>query len=358
MRIQRSICPQYHIGRYPNYWWRRCIYSTGTFLCAASRQLDFLCFTMKPKIFSCCLSLFWQKTFSISTTIEAYICFSVKIVAIVVARSSEGVSIASLAIGFISATFVMINKLILNWYILLCCSEMTGSQCLGNNLAVWQTIVVPAGILVTLLTALIFFPMIATKEISIEDRVRARRLASALSFGTIFLCVAAGATAAFMHYVGGIGDNTIKIYAQALGIAAAVANVLHWSPQIYYTGFVLKSVKNLSVLGLAFQFPGSVLIVIFQGFVNHADWSTWAPAFLSGLQQGILIVLCLVFMWRDYRAKSRPELAPLLDSLPCSRSATDVSNSMNSAYFSLPRPGLKEDPLLQQAESRKDSFSP
>jgi uncharacterized protein with PQ loop repeat len=72
------------------------------------------------------------------------------------------------------------------------------------------------------------------------------------------------AIAAIMRFAAGVQEEPIRIYAQVVGISAAVAVVLHWGPQIWHTAFVVKSTKSFSVLSLAFQMPGTFLIVVFQ----------------------------------------------------------------------------------------------
>lgn len=41
----------------------------------------------------------------------------------------------------------------------------------------------------------------------------------------------------------------------------------------------------------------------YQGVLNHADFSTWAPYVLTAIQQVILIVMLVVFMIRDKKKK-------------------------------------------------------
>jgi len=56
---------------------------------------------------------------------------------------------------------------------------------------------------------------------------------------------------------------------------------------------------------LALQMPGAIVVSFYQGVLNHADFSTWAPYVLTAIQQAILIVMLVVFMIRDRRKRNR-----------------------------------------------------
>jgi hypothetical protein len=159
----------------------------------------------------------------------------------------------------------MINKFILSWHALECCSTTwTAAECGGHNLAVWQTIVTPVGIIVTIAIVLYYFPLEPTKDASHEQHLRQKRIGIAMSVAVVVICIIVAAIAAIMRFAAGVQEEPIRIYAQVVGISAAVAVVLHWGPQIWHTAFVVKSTKSFSVLSLAFQMPGTFLIVVFQ----------------------------------------------------------------------------------------------
>lgn len=83
------------------------------------------------------------------------------------------------------------------------------------------------------------------------------------------------------------------------GIFSTVTVILKWAPQIWKT-FRRKAVGNLSVLMLAMQLPGNLLVVYFQGVVNRAHWSTVLPYAVSAVEFAILLALCLYFIIRDW----------------------------------------------------------
>jgi purine-cytosine permease-like protein len=59
-----------------------------------------------------------------------------------------------------------------------------------------------------------------------------------------------------------------------------------------------QSRKSLSLATLGMQMPGALMVVIFQA-MNNADFTTWTPFLLSAVQQFILILLCLFFMYKE-----------------------------------------------------------
>lgn len=203
---------------------------------------------------------------------------SLQIVAIVRTKSSDGISVSALGLGFIAAAFVMINKFILAWPALQCCATVwTAAQCGGHNLAVWQTIVTPVGIFATLVMVLMYFPLAPSKEGTYEHQVRLQRLGIVMFVGSIVLCGIVVSIAAILRFAANVPNSTMELFAQVVGICAAIAVIVHWAPQIWHTAFVAKSTKNFSVLSLAFQMPGVFLVVIFQVRLTTVA-SHFAPA--------------------------------------------------------------------------------
>jgi len=110
---------------------------------------------------------------------------------------------------------------------------------------------------------------------------------------------------------GGASNSVTLSFAFALGIIATVANVLQYTPQIIKT-LIEKEVGSLSIVMLLLQAPGSFMVVVFQLFFYHENVSTWLPFFITGIQQIILLVICIVFEIRNRRRKPSEEKEPLL----------------------------------------------
>ena len=56
---------------------------------------------------------------------------------------------------------------------------------------------------------------------------------------------------------------------------------------------------------LCIQAPGTALFVIFQGAIDKSSLTTWLPFLFSCAQQLILLIICVVFWWRDRRTALR-----------------------------------------------------
>jgi len=116
----------------------------------------------------------------------------------------------------------------------------------------------------------------------------------------IFMIIPIGVSSLLLYYYG-YKAHTSQTWAFVLGIIAAVVTVPQWAPQIYKT-WKMKSRGSLSVVMLIIQFPGSLLVTYFQAFLFSTSISTWLPYFFSAIQQGMLLALCLWFMFKDWRA--------------------------------------------------------
>jgi hypothetical protein len=57
----------------------------------------------------------------------------------------------------------------------------------------------------------------------------------------------------------------------------------------------IKSSGSLSLLLLAIQCPGGLINSIFMIFGQGDNWTTWLSILAAAIQQGILLVICLVF---------------------------------------------------------------
>eukprot|EP01117_Protostelium_nocturnum_P012121 TRINITY_DN4443_c0_g1_i1.p1 TRINITY_DN4443_c0_g1~~TRINITY_DN4443_c0_g1_i1.p1 ORF type:complete len:316 (+),score=50.26 TRINITY_DN4443_c0_g1_i1:128-1075(+) len=87
-------------------------------------------------------------------------------------------------------------------------------------------------------------------------------------------------------------ENVIDRYAMAIGILAASAVFVQWTPQIYKT-FVNKDPGTLSILFLLLQTPGSFLCV--WAFLGIRPWYVWASYAVSGVQQSVTLFLVLLY---------------------------------------------------------------
>ena len=57
---------------------------------------------------------------------------------------------------------------------------------------------------------------------------------------------------------------------------------------------------------LLLQAPGSFLVVIFH-IQYHENVSTWLPFFMTGIQQTVLLILCVVYEVKRIRNQKKQE---------------------------------------------------
>jgi len=110
----------------------------------------------------------------------------------------------------------------------------------------------------------------------------------------------------------------------AVSVIASVCNIVTWLPQIWQT-YRLKSPGALSVGMLLLQAPGALVVIIFQGILEHKGPQTWAPYVATGTQQTILIVMCLYYTWQERRKGYS-----LMDVTPNANKSGDAHDSQAS----------------------------
>lgn len=80
---------------------------------------------------------------------------------------------------------------------------------------------------------------------------------------------------------------------------------------------------------LLIQMPGAVMVVYFQGIVNHGDWTTWVPYVAQAIQQLILMILyfwfcCCAAIGRSKSVYALREVVDEESESKSSRETTDV----------------------------------
>jgi len=247
-------------------------------------------------------------TFLIVANIISYI---PQYVAIIRRKSSDGINFVMLAIALLSSLLTVISGGISKWPKLTCCvyDHLTAAQCLKNNLATLQLL---NAVVCTFTLYIIFLwysnPAHAGVQLpelveetsgkndddESERKSKTRNRAWISFIGVIFISVAFSVVGATLHYNAGIDAETIRQFASALGVVSAVLTVIQWTPQLVTT-WKLKSAGSLSVLMLMIQAPGALLVIVFQGILNRADATTWAPYGCTFLQVSMLIGLIAWF---------------------------------------------------------------
>jgi len=204
----------------------------------------------------------------------------------------------------------------LKWNLVTCCDDLTPMQCVLNNLATEQLLISVLCIFILYILAVIFYPEKSEDKYSKPSRfaiLQTKKAAWIIFFLAQFLGILMSVIAGVLYYNFKFSGTTLQRYANSLGGISSIGMILQWAPQIFTT-IKSKSAGNLSLIMLCIQMPGALLVVFFQGFLNHASYTTWGPYIFSALEMAFLIILILIYWLRDKHGKSKNELEPLLHS--------------------------------------------
>jgi uncharacterized protein with PQ loop repeat len=104
--------------------------------------------------------------------------------------------------------------------------------------------------------------------------------------------------------------NTIKVWADLLGVCSAGLACIQYIPQIYTT-WKLQEVKSLSIPMMCIQTPGSYVFAASLAIrLGPSGWSAWGVYIITGILQGCLLVMAISFELRDRRRRKVEEQAP------------------------------------------------
>eukprot|EP01103_Thecamoeba_quadrilineata_P016816 TRINITY_DN5745_c0_g1_i1.p1 TRINITY_DN5745_c0_g1~~TRINITY_DN5745_c0_g1_i1.p1 ORF type:complete len:180 (+),score=14.94 TRINITY_DN5745_c0_g1_i1:412-951(+) len=88
-------------------------------------------------------------------------------------------------------------------------------------------------------------------------------------------------------------QRSLQHFTDFLGIFSVCVTIVMWLPQMYLT-WRLKSPGTLSLLFLALQAPGSFIAGCFQ-LAEGTRFQSWLPFFVTGIQQTILLGMCIYY---------------------------------------------------------------
>lgn len=139
---------------------------------------------------------------------------------------------------------------------------------------------------------LIFFPSPTDTTASTGFPPSKRRDALVVGSLTLIALVLVGVTsialvATFPHHT--------QNWANFLGTVAGLLTMIQYLPQIWYT-YRLRDVKSLSIVTMLIQVPGAFLFAfsLWQR-VGWEGWSTWLVYLITGVLQGGLLGLAIMY---------------------------------------------------------------
>ncbi|KAG6887193.1 hypothetical protein C0995_000513 [Termitomyces sp. Mi166 len=89
-------------------------------------------------------------------------------------------------------------------------------------------------------------------------------------------------------------------WATFLGVSSALLAAIQYAPQLIHT-YRAKIVGALSIPMMCIQSPGAVLMVLSIALRPGTNWTSWITFAVSGIMQGSLLAMCIVFHFRQRR---------------------------------------------------------
>eukprot|EP01080_Neovahlkampfia_damariscottae_P004191 gene4191-7501_t len=255
-------------------------------------------------------------------------------------KSADGLSFPTLSLAALNAFMAFCNATILNWDELKMCNCFSIFKCLDTILISAQLLILFYFYMVNLCLFMFFywFPGKKTEEesygklkddnelefdeeIQVEDKCvqdgegtmyyKTQRLfiSSLYTFLFISYFVMAGIGITLTWVYGSDTESPGGVYARSLGLIATMIIIVQWTPQIFRT-IIDRSAGNFSIVMIGIMTPASFVILFYFAVLSGQDWTTWIPYLFSGIQQAILLTLCIYFEYihkRIFGEKKKPE---------------------------------------------------
>ncbi|BGO89831.1 hypothetical protein NBRC10512_005600 [Rhodotorula toruloides] len=95
-------------------------------------------------------------------------------------------------------------------------------------------------------------------------------------------------------------ERAVRVWATTLGLVSVALGCAQYAPQLVHTAR-RRLVGSLSIPMMMLQTPGSFVFVYTLAIRPGVNFTGWATYFVTGVLQGTLLVLCLVFRRRQAR---------------------------------------------------------
>ncbi|KAF8075944.1 hypothetical protein FPV67DRAFT_1469828 [Lyophyllum atratum] len=89
-------------------------------------------------------------------------------------------------------------------------------------------------------------------------------------------------------------------WATFLGVSSALLAAVQYAPQLAHT-YKAKLVGALSIPMMCIQTPGAILMIVSIALRPGTDWTSWITFAVSGVMQGSLLAMCILFTFRQRR---------------------------------------------------------
>jgi len=107
-------------------------------------------------------------------------------------------------------------------------------------------------------------------------------------------------------------SETLVWWANFLGVQSTILASIQYVPQLYTT-WRLKHVGSLSIPMMCIQTPGSFVWAVSLAMREGTRWSSWATYVVTGMLQGGLLVMCV--MWEIQERRARKQVDAQVDTV-------------------------------------------
>jgi len=201
--------------------------------------------------------------------------------------SIEGLSHIMIILANVSAFANFEGTILLDAHYYGCCQQnnLTKSDCINTFLPVFQMAIPWLGSFVYYL----IFVIVCEKDSFASHGKEMRTRYSFLAY-LILGPIVTGLVGTILLISSGELNEHPLLFGNLLNIGSSTICFVMWMPQIWKT-YQKKEIGSLSLITLAIQGPGSLLIFVYQDILNKNSWSVGVPFLFSGIQILILLVM-------------------------------------------------------------------
>lgn len=191
-------------------------------------------------------------------------------------QSTEGLSSTTVSLNFVSSVLVLVNFVMLDLYEFYTSAFFEGFTLLG-----FEKIIAFLQILMSVVYTGLFFLVFLVCNTTNNRMI-----------GLVWAFIILGLTICFYFTV--LVNSAFTLFADVVGVAAAIVTVVTWIPQIYKLIRTRNSSELSLILVLTHVF-GALIAIIFQAVLNHESWSTWVSTVVLMVEHSFLLLLMIVF---------------------------------------------------------------
>ncbi|KAG9664031.1 hypothetical protein KCU64_g949, partial [Aureobasidium melanogenum] len=262
----------------------------------------------------------WVLALSVQLVLGILISYIPQHVKIIRHGTSAGLSPWWVLLGTVSSIAALANILVLptSQHDMACCREISGKACGAALLGVVQIGVQWICFMTIMVLFLVFFPRDAFANPPPEhlppDTPRKRDAVIVGVVSLLSLLLAGLISTLFLYRL----PSHLLSWSNFLGILAAILSSIQYIPQLYTT-WKAKQVLSLSIASMLIQVPGAFVFAFSLWLrVGWEGWSTWFVYCVTGVLQGALLVMAIMFYQKEkkeeHMEREPTETDPLLEA--------------------------------------------